>query len=347
MPDNIKTQPGTGSDPDVRTTEVVGAKHLQHVRADLGRGTAEAQVGGTPLYANGDVAMPTPFVGFYSVAVAFTASATGGTLTFTAAGHSAQRGDSITFLGGGLSANPNLVRTVESVTATTITLSVALPNVVQAGDAFNVTRPVALFCDAGGRVNVNAIATISGTTNINVSQWGGALARTLIDDGAGENPAIVAMCWNPNTSYPDLIYGDAIAGVRTTLRDANGQGCFFFNTTPGTGDYAIPQRPVPGEIHTISDANPTRPASGTPVRNAAITTAVDMLGTTTTRRAVFLTCESGAILWRFGGTTTSTSYTGRLNAGQSLQWTESCPQSNLNVLSVSGTSIAVATEFTG
>jgi hypothetical protein len=118
-------------------------------------------------------------------------------------------------------------------------------------------------------------------------------------------------------------------------------------SAPGVSSVGLITRNIPSGTQTVDGTvNPTRPASGTPVRNAAITTATDILAANANRRALWLHCESGQIYWRFGGTASATSYTGILNGGQWMQWSESCPTQALNVFATSS-SIASATEFTG
>jgi hypothetical protein len=265
----------------VRTTQATDGAQYQHVRLDVGAGTAESQVtaanplpvtvGGSgvgsatvsPQYRNNAIGLDGPLPGEYLVATGETVSGASTTTTFTQVGHQARVGDTVAWFGTGFSANPNVERTVISTTLTTVTLAVACPNTIQIGDAYTLTRPTRLKTDAQGNVGitgntgggaVNVTGTVSTLTNL---EYIGSNPVDFFVDTLGQGHGyVVGGGYNDDTSLADTLH---LKKSDPVLSDA---GLITRNIPSGTQNVAPAAPTITGTITTATSTITLNPIAG-------------------------------------------------------------------------------------
>jgi hypothetical protein len=246
----------------VRTTQATDGAQYQHVRLDVGAGTAESQVtaanplpvtvGGSgvgsatvsPQYRNNAIALDGPIPGEYLVATGETVSGASTTTTFTQAGHQARVGDTVGWFGTGFSANPNVERTVISTTLTTVTLAVACPNTIQIGDSYTLTRPTRLKTDALGNVGITGntgggAVSVTGNVNAetNLAYIGSNPTDFFVDGSSNGHGYIVGGGYNDDTFLADTLH--------------------LKKSDPVTLDAGLITRNIPSGTQNVSPAAPT------------------------------------------------------------------------------------------
>ena len=158
-----------------------------------------------------------------------------------------------------------------------------------------------ILCDASGNeIGVSnplpVTASVTGTPNVNVSQWAGLATEYQSDDFSTPHPSIVVQGWNPFTNFPTSIPCTNY-GVYSVLTNSSGNEIATATGAPGSSDRGmVVRQPL---------AAATTPAYGKIAGTSLTTSYATLLSMSNPAKTITLmnSCDQAVIITLDNGTT--------------------------------------------